>query len=80
MIVREHRGTFEDSMRTCTEIAPEDSAVRKFFHIHPWAKMTFKFQGLDDRNGWNTYLVMADGFAAGFSNEAIAALEKEVGA
>ena len=62
MKFREHRGGFEESMAT----AKEFSSMKELLDCiaEQWnntiVALHMKYYGIDDRNNWDTFLVLAD--------------------
>ena len=68
ILVRKHKGDYADSMETTKEIDATLDAVADYFE-RPVKWITVEpYSGIDKRNGWDTYIVCADGAAIGFTN------------
>lgn len=65
MKFRFHLGGYNESMETTCEVDNIDSLrglVKKFYKNVPFDKLVdidFEYCGFDDRNGWDTYYVIA---------------------
>lgn len=62
MKFREHIGGFTESMKTTVEIADlnELKQLLQVKYEHEIERIIFKDMGVDDRNGWNTFMVCVD--------------------
>lgn len=77
MRVRQHRGTLAESLKTVKQIPPTKDDLAD--HINTVLDFPVKFgpgslsiidQGVDDRIGWNSYLVMVEGLGVfGYCDE-----------
>lgn len=83
MKFREHRGGFEESMLTAVEVDGLDSLAK---HLSPilgrpitQADLSVEqYSGLDERNGWDTHIVLLKGFGpCGFTDGQIANMSNE---
>lgn len=65
MKFRFHRGGFDESMATTIEVDNIEhlASVLKFPH-----EITFQHCGIDSRNGWDTYYVIANDCVVGMSD------------
>ena len=73
-LYRDHRGSLESSMKTVQEMSSADELrtyVRGLMGVDPKAKISLTYVGQDDRNGWNTYYVCANGQCVGMTNKGI---------
>jgi len=72
MKVREHRGSLEDSMRTCFEVQNKTElveAIEAILHCEVKADdVAIESYTYDDRIHWDTYLITIKGQVFGFSN------------
>lgn len=75
--IRMHRGYLADSMATAREIPRTDAAVRAYLlervgylprPPHTFPIVVHGYGGVDERTGWNTYLVEADGFPVAWTD------------
>jgi hypothetical protein len=75
-LIREHRGTLDDSLQTVQEIGGLNElldAIRKSFApfgfpVEP-EQLEFVHQGMDSRTGWDTHLILVKGYGVwGMSN------------
>lgn len=73
-LFRFHRGSLEESMKTCVEVSTIESLLRvieiEFECIIPLnaATLESKLYCYDSRIKWDTYLVSIGGMPVGFSN------------
>jgi len=68
IMVRKHRGGYAQSMATAKEIDATLDAVAAYFE-QPIEQITIEpYSGIDNRNGWNTYIVCLNGAAIGMTN------------
>jgi hypothetical protein len=74
MKYRSHRGSLEDSMATVIEVNSLDdlrdklNAKQEYEPFKIKGKLTCIWYCKDDRIGWDTYIVCADGWVIGMSN------------
>lgn len=79
MRVRQHRGSLVESLKTVKQIPATKEALAD--HINMVMDFPVKFgpgsirlvdQGMDDRIGWNSYLIMVDGLGVfGYCDEEV---------
>lgn len=68
IMVRRHRGGYEESMATAREVDATLTAIAEYFD-EPIERITVDpYSGIDKRNGWDTYIVCVDGSAIGMTN------------
>jgi len=65
MKFRFHRGGFQESMDTTIEVKNMDELID---HLNLPHKLTFQHCGLDSRNGWDTYYVVANDVVIGMTD------------
>lgn len=66
MRAREHRGGLAESLATVFEFETKEELVKNIndrmgMHFRP-SEIGFSHQGMDDRCGWDTYLVSIQGY------------------
>jgi hypothetical protein len=66
---REHRGTLEDSMKTCVDVGSLEELECVVRNIYGEGKVTVESYVYDGRIGWDTQLVCMDGSAVGFTSQ-----------
>lgn len=73
MKIRLQRGTLGESMETMEHIQPSVEAVKEYLmrngHTHGVISVTNTGR-LDERNGWQTYIVSLNGCAVAFTDGA----------
>jgi len=73
-LFREHRGGYEDSMKTCVEVATmadvEAHMAERNKHMPPQPPQHFwtSYYGIDGRCNWMTWIVLSNQGVIGFSN------------
>lgn len=73
-LFRWHRGSLSDSMETVQEFASYAELLRFVQEdMEAWnvsvTTLTFEHSGIDDRIGWDTWLVMHDGHCIGMASK-----------
>jgi len=74
MRFREHRGTLADSMATVVEVADRAALVAHVENLlgHAADIEVKPYGGVDQRNGWDTYIVTLAGYGVlGFTDGAL---------
>jgi hypothetical protein len=76
MLIREHRGGYQESMQTVAEISNSMNAVRVYIceALSPFGfytkEITIKPYRFDERNSWDTYIITVKGYGVfGFCNQ-----------
>lgn len=73
-LFRWHRGSLSESMETIREFESYADLLRFVQEdMEAWnvsvTALTFEHSGIDDRNGWDTWIVMQDGHCIGMTNK-----------
>jgi len=73
---REHRGLFEDAMKTVVEVADRTALIEHLRKVYDdgmpmpdLEKMVIEYYCYDDRIGWDTYIIYVKNYGVlGFSD------------
>lgn len=73
-LFRWHRGSLSESMETIREFESYAELLRFVQEdMEAWnvsvTALTFEYGGIDERNGWDTWIVMQDGHCIGMTNK-----------
>lgn len=65
VLFRRHRQFLDDALKTTVDITSIDHIQK----LYPGSEIKIeKYGGIDERCGWDTYIVTQDGKACGFTN------------
>jgi len=67
-LYRDHRGMLDESMETIEEMESHADLVRHVESLYGSGDIEVKHYAQDDRIGWDTYIVIHNGRAVGFTN------------
>jgi hypothetical protein len=72
-LFRFNRGSFQDSMKTVIEFKDKSDLLSRISVYNPIIETEESLEcipyfGVDNRNGWNTYLIKLGGFVVGMTN------------
>lgn len=66
---RPNRTVYEDSMRECVSVSTPQELAKAMLKEHPRARnVKVEHQGTDERNGWDTWVIIASGKIVGFTD------------
>lgn len=66
---RDHRGTLADSLKTTQHLHSVDDIKKHLFRVYGDGEIKVEsYGGVDDRCGWDTYIVTHNGNAMGFTD------------
>lgn len=66
MKVRPLRGSFREAMELVADVAPNAEAVQEWAGLRGRVEVSQYI--FDDRNGWDTHIIVIDGKPCGFSD------------
>ena len=65
---RQHRSTLSESLKTTIELDSFESLEKYIYDMFGEGELTVKYYGMDDRCGWDTYLISHRGYAVGMTD------------